>query len=55
MHLPFWRKYAESLRPLPKFQVNMEIQLNMARVSRLYFCFLWLCLELALSITVKPV
>ena len=34
---------AESLGPPPKFQVNIEIQLNTARVSRLSFHFLWLC------------
>ena len=28
---------AESLGPTPKFQVNIEIQLNRARVSRLSF------------------
>ena len=33
---------AESLGPPPKFQVNIEIQLNTARVSRLSFRFLWL-------------
>ena len=31
---------AESLELRPKFQVNIEIQLNTARVSRLYFHFL---------------
>ena len=35
---------AESLGPPPKFQVNIEIQLNMAHVSRLSFHFLWLWL-----------
>ena len=34
---------AEPLGPPPKFQVNIEIQLNTARVSRLSFRFLWLC------------
>ena len=32
---------AESLGPPPKFQVNIEIQLNTARVSRLSFRFLY--------------
>ena len=31
---------AESLRPPPKFQVNIKIQLNTAHVSRLSFRFL---------------
>ena len=31
---------AEPLRPPPKFQVNIKIQLNTARVSRLSFRFL---------------
>ena len=30
---------AESLELPPKFQVNIEIQLNKACVSRLSFCF----------------
>ena len=33
---------AESLGPPPKFQGNIEIQLNTVRVSRLSFRFLWL-------------
>ena len=32
---------AESLRLHPKFQVNIKIQLNTARISRLSFRFLW--------------
>ena len=34
---------AESLRPPPKFQVNIKIQLYTARLFRLSFRFLWLC------------
>ena len=33
----------ESPRPPPKFQVNIKIQPHPARVSRLFFRFLWLC------------
>ena len=46
MRLPFWRKLMQSHSGHPpKFQVNIEIQLNTAHVSRLSFCFLWLCLK----------
>ena len=43
--LAILKKVAELLWPPPKFQVNINIQLNTARVSRLSFCFLWLWLN----------
>ena len=40
----FWKKLIQSRsgRPPPKFQINIKIQLHVARVSRLSFRFLWL-------------
>ena len=38
----FEESYAELLGPPQKFQVNIKIQLNTVRVSRLSFRFLWL-------------
>ena len=40
---------AESLGPLPKFQVNIKIQLNAGRVSRLSSRFLYLCHNLKVT------
>ena len=40
---------AESFRPSLKLQVNIKIQLNMARVSRLSFHFLWLLINIILN------
>ena len=41
---------AESLRPPPKFQINIKIQLTTSRVSRLSFRFLWLCHNLNVTV-----
>ena len=41
---------AESLQPPPKFQVNIKIQLNTSRASRLSFRFLLLCHNLNAAI-----
>ena len=40
---------AESFQPSPKLQVNIKIQLNTARVSRLSFHFLWRWINIILN------